>query len=125
MIDSDLLHGWWNDRFEEAQDCISCSYTALSSLFELYTRGGRLNHEVKSSGLKYASRAQGYIDWHQRLQNVKLNFVNLGMGGGGEIGGPCCYYTHTWSGHNIRNNDAHTSSLSIGNDYCHQFICRT
>ena len=55
MIDSDLLHGWWNDRFEEAQDCMHklYSYTiALSSLFELYTRGGRLNHEVKSSGLK-------------------------------------------------------------------------
>ena len=38
---------------------ISYSYTiALSGLFELYMRGGRLNHEVKPSGLKRASSIQ-------------------------------------------------------------------
>ena len=32
---------------------IGCSYTiALSGLFELYTRGGHLNHEAKPSDLK-------------------------------------------------------------------------
>ena len=38
---------------------LSYSYTiALSGLFELYTRGRRLNHEAKLSGLKHASSVQ-------------------------------------------------------------------
>ena len=33
-------------------------YIALSGLFELYTRGGHLNHVAKRSGLKRASSVQ-------------------------------------------------------------------
>ena len=87
MIDSDLLHGWWNDRFEEAQDCISCSYTALSSLFELYTRGGCLNHEVKSSGLKVCLKSTRLYGLVSETSRREAKFVNLGMGGGGGGGG--------------------------------------
>ena len=31
---------------------------ALSGLFELYTRGGHLNHKAKPSGLEHASSIQ-------------------------------------------------------------------
>ena len=51
-----MIIGQANERMGH----ISYSYTiALSGLFELYTRGGHLNHEAKPSGLRSPNSQKG------------------------------------------------------------------